>query len=134
VQVAIATLFQWASIYIAHLRFRTGLRAQGKKLSTLPFKGMLTPYAQYFSLVIVLFIFGCEFYLACFPFGEKGSAKSFFSTYLAAPLFVFDYFVYKVCLPSLLLVLLRCSAVRRKRELLMEATAVVVQDEDCQAE
>ncbi|KAL3443964.1 amino acid permease/ SLC12A domain-containing protein [Aspergillus insuetus] len=93
--VAIATLFQWASIYIAHLRFRTGLRAQGKDLSTLPFKGMLTPYAQYFSLIIVLFIFGCEFYLACFPFGEKGSAKSFFSTYLAAPLFVFDYFVYK---------------------------------------
>ncbi|KAL5335907.1 amino acid permease/ SLC12A domain-containing protein [Aspergillus crustosus] len=93
--VAIATLFQWASIYIAHLRFRTGLRAQGKDLRELPFKGLLTPYAQYLSLVIVLFIFGCEFYLACFPFGEKGSAKSFFSTYLAAPLFFFDYFVYK---------------------------------------
>ncbi|KAL2836921.1 amino acid permease/ SLC12A domain-containing protein [Aspergillus pseudoustus] len=93
--VAIATLFQWASIYIAHLRFRIGLRVQGKSLADLPFKGMLTPYAQYFSLMIVLFIFGCEFYLACFPFGEKGSAKSFFSTYLAAPLFVFDYFAYK---------------------------------------
>ncbi|OJJ54492.1 hypothetical protein ASPSYDRAFT_160179 [Aspergillus sydowii CBS 593.65] len=93
--VAIATLFQWASIYIAHLRFRQGLRAQGKNLRGLPFKGLLTPYAQYLSLVIVLFIFGCEFYLACFPFGEKGSAKSFFSTYLAAPLFFFDYFAYK---------------------------------------
>ncbi|KAL4875736.1 amino acid permease/ SLC12A domain-containing protein [Aspergillus karnatakaensis] len=93
--VAIATLFQWASIYIAHLRFRIGLRSQGKDLRSLPFRGLLTPYAQYFSLVIVLFIFGCEFYLACFPFGEKGSAKSFFSTYLAAPLFFFDYFVYK---------------------------------------
>ncbi|KAL2834912.1 amino acid permease/ SLC12A domain-containing protein [Aspergillus cavernicola] len=93
--VAIATLFQWASIYIAHLQFRKGLRAQGKDLQNLPFRGLLTPWAQYFSLVIVLFIFGCEFYLACFPFGEKGSAKSFFSTYLAAPLFFFDYFVYK---------------------------------------
>ncbi|KAL4813895.1 amino acid permease/ SLC12A domain-containing protein [Aspergillus spinulosporus] len=93
--VAIATLFQWASIYIAHLRFRTGLRVQGKDLADLPFKGLLTPYAQYFSLLIVLFIFGCEFYLACFPFGEKGSAKSFFSTYLAAPLFFFDYGAYK---------------------------------------
>ncbi|KAL4804745.1 amino acid permease/ SLC12A domain-containing protein [Aspergillus unguis] len=93
--VAIATLFQWASIYIAHLRFRSGLKKQGKSLAALPFKGLLTPYAQYFSLLIVLFIFGCEFYLACFPFGEKGSAKSFFSTYLAAPLFFFDYFVYK---------------------------------------
>ncbi|KAL3482292.1 amino acid permease/ SLC12A domain-containing protein [Aspergillus californicus] len=94
--VAIATLFQWASIYIAHLRFRQGLRKQGKDLSELPFRGFLTPWAQYLSLVIVLFIFGCEFYLACFPFGEKGSAKSFFSTYLAAPLFFFDYFVYKI--------------------------------------
>ncbi|KAL4871869.1 hypothetical protein BDV12DRAFT_183437 [Aspergillus spectabilis] len=93
--VAIATLFQWASIYIAHLQFRIGLRKQGKDLRDLPFRGLLTPYAQYLSLIIVLFIFGCEFYLPCFPFGEKGSAKSFFSTYLAAPLFFFDYFVYK---------------------------------------
>lgn len=43
----------------------------------------------------MLFVFGCEFYLACWPFGEKGSVKSFFSAYLAAPLFFFDYFVYK---------------------------------------
>lgn len=94
--MAIATLFQWGSIYIAHLRFRQGLRAQGKDLSALPFKGLLTPWAQYFGLIIVLFVFGCEFYLACWPFGEKGSVKSFFSSYLAAPLFFFDYFVYKV--------------------------------------
>ncbi|KAJ6100227.1 hypothetical protein N7467_001762 [Penicillium canescens] len=93
--VAIATLFQWASIYIAHLRFRQGLKAQGKDLGSLPFKGLLTPWAQYFGLIIVLFVFGCEFYLACWPFGEKGSVKSFFSSYLAAPLFFFDYFVYK---------------------------------------
>ncbi|KAJ5758543.1 hypothetical protein N7520_005699 [Penicillium odoratum] len=93
--VAIATLFDWSGCYITHLRFRQGLKAQGKDLSTLPFKGFLTPYVQYFSLILVLFIFGCEFYLSCWPFGEKGSAKTFFSTYLAAPLFFFDYFVYK---------------------------------------
>ncbi|KAJ5923875.1 Amino acid/polyamine transporter I [Penicillium verhagenii] len=93
--VAIATLFEWSGCYISHLRFRQGLKTQGKDLSKLPFKGLLTPWAQYFSLIIVVFIFGCEFYLSCWPFGEKGSAKTFFSTYLAAPLFVFDYFVYK---------------------------------------
>ncbi|KAL4971978.1 amino acid permease-domain-containing protein [Aspergillus desertorum] len=74
--VAIATLFQWASIYIAHLRFRNGHRAPGKNLADLPFNGL-------------------SYALACFPFGGKGSAKSFFSTYLAAPLFFFDYGVYK---------------------------------------
>ncbi|KAJ5645938.1 hypothetical protein N7490_002310 [Penicillium lividum] len=94
--VAIATLFEWSGCYITHLRFRQGLKAQGKDLSTLPFKGFLTPWVQYFSLIMVLFIFGCEFYLSCWPFGEKGSAKTFFSTYLAAPLFFFDYFVYKL--------------------------------------
>lgn len=96
-QVAIATLFEWSCCYIAHLRFRQGLKAQGKDLRTLPFRGFLTPWAQYLSLAIVVFIFGCEFYLACWPFGEKGSAKSFFSSYLAFPLFFFDYLAYKVC-------------------------------------
>lgn len=56
----------------------------------------MAPYAQYLGLVVVLFIAGCEFYLACFPFGEKGSAKSWFSSYIAAPLFFLDYFGYKV--------------------------------------
>lgn len=95
-QVAIATLFEWSSCYIAHLRFRQGLKAQGKDLKSLPFKGFLTPWAQYLSLAIVLFVFGGEFYLSCWPFGEKGSVKTFFSSYLAAPLFFFDYFAYKV--------------------------------------
>ncbi|KAJ5651403.1 Amino acid/polyamine transporter I [Penicillium longicatenatum] len=93
--VAIATLFEWSGCYISHLRFRQGLKAQGKDLKTLPFKSFFTPWAQYFSLILVVFIFGCEFYLSCWPFGEKGSAKTFFSTYLAAPLFVFDYCAYK---------------------------------------
>lgn len=46
----------------------------------------------------MVFILGCEFYLSCWPFGENGSPKTFFSAYLAAPLFVADYFAYKVCL------------------------------------
>lgn len=46
--------------------------------------------------MVLTFILGCLFYLSIFPFGGKGSAETFFSTYLAAPLFVFDYVVYKV--------------------------------------
>lgn len=95
-QVAIATLFQLGCIYIAHLCFRRGLQAQGYDLKKLPFQGFGTPYAQWVALVVVVFVFGCEFYLACWPFGEKGSASTFFSSYLAAPLFFFDYFAYKV--------------------------------------
>ncbi|OJJ82336.1 uncharacterized protein ASPGLDRAFT_152927 [Aspergillus glaucus CBS 516.65] len=93
--VGISTLFQWAGIFISHIRFRRGLKAQGIDYRSLPFRDSVAPYAQYLALVVVVFIAGCEFYLACFPFGEKGSAKSFFSSYIAAPLFFVDYLAYK---------------------------------------
>lgn len=64
---------------------------------TLPFIAHGTPYLQYLGLVILLFIFGCEFYLSAWPLDGPPSAKSFFSSYLAVPLFIFDYVVYKVC-------------------------------------
>ncbi|PWY70113.1 amino acid transporter [Aspergillus eucalypticola CBS 122712] len=94
--VSVSALFQWSGIFISHIRFRQGLAAQGIDKKTLPFRDRIAPYAQYLGLVVVLFIAGCEFYLACFPFGEKGSAKSWFSSYIAAPLFFLDYFGYKI--------------------------------------
>lgn len=36
-----------------------------------------------------------EFYLAVWPFGKKPSASNFFSTYISAPLYLFDYLIYK---------------------------------------
>jgi len=94
--VDISTLFQWAGTFISRIQFRKGLKAQGIDYRSLPFRDFVAPYAQYLALVVVVFIAGCEFYLACFPFGEKGSVKSFFSSYIAAPLFFLEYFAYKV--------------------------------------
>lgn len=98
IQVAIAGLVQWASVYLSHIRFRRGLKAQGIDYKTLPFLSYGAPYLQYFGLLILLFIFGCEFYLSAWPLGEKPSAESFFASYLAVPLFIVDYFAYKVCI------------------------------------
>ncbi|PWY87820.1 amino acid transporter [Aspergillus sclerotioniger CBS 115572] len=94
--VSVSALFQWSSIFISHIRFRRGLAAQGISTRALPFRDWTAPYAQYLGLLVVLFIAGCEFYLACFPFGEQGSAKTWFSSYIAAPLFFLDYFGYKI--------------------------------------
>jgi len=44
---------------------------------------------------MVILIMIAEFYLAVWPFHAKPSAKNFFSTYVSAPLYVADYFVYK---------------------------------------
>ena len=81
---------------MSHIGFRRALKAQGIDHHSLPFIAHFAPWLQYGGLVVLTFILGCLFYLSIFPFGGKGSAETFFSTYLAAPLFVFDYIVYKV--------------------------------------
>ncbi|KAL5330318.1 hypothetical protein ACEPPN_003845 [Leptodophora sp. 'Broadleaf-Isolate-01'] len=94
--VSIAGFINWGCIFVSHIGFRRALKAQGIDHRSLPFIAHFSPYLQYGGLVILTFILGCLFYLSIFPFGAKGSAKSFFASYLAAPLFVFDYVVYKI--------------------------------------
>lgn len=72
------------------------MKAQNIDYRTLPFKSPLAPYLQWAGILIIFFILGCEFYLSISPFGEKGSAKTFFANYLGAPLFIFDFVAYKV--------------------------------------
>lgn len=55
-----------------------------------------TDTCRYLGILIIFFILACEFYLSISPFGEKGSAKTFFANYLGAPLFIVDLIAYKV--------------------------------------
>lgn len=93
--MGISGFLQWATIYWMHIRFRKGLRAQGIDQKTLPFHDVFAPWSQYAGLVVIFLIMVAEFYLAIFPFDAKPSAENFFATYIAAPLFVLDYFGYK---------------------------------------
>lgn len=86
----------WLSMLTTHIFFRRALKAQGIDPKTLPFTAPLAPYLQYVAMIFTLFIMGCEFYLALFQNGTP-TAKGFFSVYLACPLFIVDYIVYKVC-------------------------------------
>ncbi|ORY65552.1 amino acid transporter [Pseudomassariella vexata] len=93
--VSIATFMGWLTMLATHIAFRRALKAQGISRKSLPLQAPGAPYSQWFAIVLVAFCMGCEFYLALYPFGEEPSAKGFFSVYLAFPLFIFDYFVYK---------------------------------------
>ncbi|KAI0477219.1 amino acid permease/ SLC12A domain-containing protein [Xylariaceae sp. FL0804] len=95
--VSISTFMDWLCQLWTFLNFRRALAAQGiAPESSLPFRAPLAPYCQYLAVALTLFAMACEFYLALYPFGEEPSAKAFFSVYLAFPLFVFDYFAYKL--------------------------------------
>jgi amino acid transporter len=87
-------------IYVAHIRFRQGLKAQGIDYKTLPFRDRFASYSQYLGLVLIILFLVAQLYFAIFPFTGKPSAKNFFSTYITVPLFLFDYVVYKVRLPG----------------------------------
>ncbi|KAI1341683.1 amino acid permease/ SLC12A domain-containing protein [Xylariaceae sp. FL0016] len=93
--VSISTFMDWLAMFWTHINFRRALKAQGIPYDSLPFKAPFAPYCQYLAIALTLFAMSCEFYLALYPFGEEPSAKAFFSVYLAFPLFIFDYFVYK---------------------------------------
>lgn len=85
----------WLTMLVTHIAFRRAINAQGIDPKTLPFISPFAPYLQYLAIVCTLFIMGCEFYLALFGDGTP-TAKGFFSVYLACPLFIFDFIVYKV--------------------------------------
>ncbi|OAA57391.1 amino acid transporter [Niveomyces insectorum RCEF 264] len=94
--VAIATFLSWLSINWAHINFRRALKAQGIDPKTLPFRAPFAPYTQYVSTALVLFIMGCEMYLAIYPSNAKPSAEAFFTVYLALPLFIANFVGYKL--------------------------------------
>lgn len=88
-----------AIIFVSHICFRRGLKAQGIDHRTLPFHAPFAPWNQYICLLLLLVVMIAEFYLALYPFGEKGpSAENFWLSYLTLPLYVVVYFGYKVSL------------------------------------
>jgi amino acid transporter len=99
--VGVASFCNWFLIYLAHVRFRKGLKAQGIDYKKLPFYTRAAPYSQYFGMLLVVCFLAAQLYFAIFPFTGRPSAKNFFATYITVPLFVIDYFGYKVCSCSL---------------------------------
>jgi amino acid transporter len=87
----------WGILFIQHIRFRSGLKAQGISHKSLPFQDFMAPYSQWIGLTIIIFLLVGEAYLALSPIsGDGPSAKNFFSTYIAAPLFVVNFSGYKL--------------------------------------
>ncbi|OJJ56748.1 hypothetical protein ASPSYDRAFT_91993 [Aspergillus sydowii CBS 593.65] len=69
-------------IYVSHIRFRQGLKAQGIDNSNLPFRDRWAPYSQYPGIVLITLFLVAQLYFAIFPFTGKPSAENFFATYI----------------------------------------------------
>lgn len=97
----LSSIFTWASICLAHIRFRAAWKLKDRPLSDLPFQsqpGVIGSWIGFgFNCVILI----AQFWTGAWPvgyteIGVTGQIKSFFLAYLAAPVILLFYFGHKV--------------------------------------
>ncbi|SMQ52215.1 unnamed protein product [Zymoseptoria tritici ST99CH_3D7] len=96
----LSSIFTWASICLAHIRFRAGWKRQGHTLEELAFRsqpGVIGSWIGFLFNIIVLVV---QFWTGAWPIGFEAMTaaarvKSFFQAYLAAPVVVICYVAYK---------------------------------------
>lgn len=97
----LSSIFTWASICLAHIRFRSGWFKQGHSLDELAFTsqpGLIGSYVGFIFNVLVLI---AQFWTGAWPIGyaEMSTGElvsSWFMAYLAVPVVLLFYIPYKI--------------------------------------
>ena len=97
----LSSIFTWASICLAHIRFRRGWKKQGHTLSELAFRSQPGVIGSWVGFIFNLLVLVAQFWTAAWPIGygdlgSAGQAESFFQIYLAAPVVIISYIGYKL--------------------------------------
>ncbi|KAI5201672.1 AAT family amino acid transporter [Aureobasidium subglaciale] len=93
----LSILFIYGGIGLAHVRFRAAWKHNGHTLDELPYRASAGVWGSYFVMLITVLALLAQFYVALYPIGGPNlNANAWFQSYLAGPLLVFLYFVWKV--------------------------------------
>ncbi|UJR13085.1 hypothetical protein I4U23_000109 [Adineta vaga] len=92
----LASFFTWASICACHIMFRLAWKAQGHSLDELAFVAPFGIVGSCFGLLLNILCLIAQFYVAVFPIIGPSSIEAFFQAYLAAPILILCYVVWKV--------------------------------------
>jgi amino acid transporter len=82
----LSNFFIWGSICFAHMRFRKAWRVQGHTLEELPYKASFGVWGSAAGLVLNCLCLMATFYVSVYSGGSYATAKSFFASFLAAPI------------------------------------------------
>ncbi|CAG9982676.1 unnamed protein product [Clonostachys byssicola] len=88
----LSTLFMWASICLAHIRFRQAWKYNGGTLDELPFRAMFGVAGSWVGFILVVVALVAQLYTAiAAPPGQPGigTAEDFFKQYLGLPVLIF---------------------------------------------
>ncbi len=97
----LSSVFTWGSICLAHIRFRKGWAAQGHSLDELAFRSQPGIWGSWIGLIFNIIILVVQFWTGFAPIGyaqnsTRENVYSFFSAYLAVPIVIAFYVVYKL--------------------------------------
>lgn len=93
---ALSSLFTWLSICVAHIRFRSALRFQGRNTDELAFTSQTGVIGSYFGAALNTLVIIAQFWLALFPLGEHPSVSAFFMSYLGFVILIIFYVGHKI--------------------------------------
>ena len=90
---ALSTIFTWLGILVTHLRFRQAYIAQGYNLADLPYVAPFYPYAQTFTLVVII----CAVVVVGIVQSISGEPiVTVLAQYLGVPVYILLFVGYKV--------------------------------------
>ena len=92
----LSTLICWFGISLAHIRFRHGLKAQGRSTNELCFASPTGIYGSYYACTIIAIIIGLTFWTSLWPYKTAPNVQDFFESYLSGPLFLVIYISHKI--------------------------------------
>ncbi|KAL8808370.1 MAG: hypothetical protein Q9182_000190 [Xanthomendoza sp. 2 TL-2023] len=101
----LSSTFTWGSICLAHIRFRKAWRVQGHSLDELAFRSQAGVIGSWLGFIFNVLVLVAQFWIGFSPvpprYGQpiKGTTalvQNFFQAYMAVPVVLFCYIVYKI--------------------------------------
>ncbi|KAK3702351.1 histidine permease [Vermiconidia calcicola] len=97
----LSSIITWGSICLSHIRFRRGWKKQGHTLEELAFRSQPGLIGSWLGFIFNCLVLIAQFWTGAWPLefgqlGPRGQAEAFFQVYLAAPIVIIMYVVYKI--------------------------------------
>lgn len=97
----LSSIFTWASICLAHIRFRKAWALNGHSLRELAFRSQCGVWGSWVGLVLNLLVLAAQLWVGAWPVGYQTMsaielAENFFLQYMAVPIVILFYLAHRI--------------------------------------
>lgn len=97
----LSSIFTWASICLAHIRFRKAWARKGHSVRELAFRSQCGVWGSWVGLILNLLVLAAQFWVGAWPVGFQDLepldlAENFFLQYMAVPIVILFYLAHRI--------------------------------------